>query len=91
MPVTISSKPDGSPCRFKAWTKETAKLEVIKMNQENRHGDLTTGICEVLEISFESFLKFAQLKDGEQAIVIEKLAGIFILEFNTEKFGHCSQ
>lgn len=80
------------PSIFEAgWTKESSKLEVIKMNQEGRAGELTTGMCEALDISFESFLKFAQLKDEEQAIVIEKLAGIFILEINTDKFGHCSQ
>jgi hypothetical protein len=72
------------------WTKKDAKLEVIKMNQEDRAGELTTGMCEALDISFESFLKFAQIDAERQAIVIERLADIFILE-RVPKFGHCSQ
>jgi hypothetical protein len=77
--------------RFGRMDKRQAMEEVIKMNQEDRAGDLTTGMCEVLGISFESFLKFAQIDDKSKAIVIEKLAGIFILELGVEKFGHCSQ
>ena len=73
------------------WTKVTAQAEVILMHKEGRAGDLTTGMCEALDISFESFLKFAQLDEDSQTIVIEKLAGIFILAAGVEKFGHCSQ
>ena len=73
------------------WTKKSAMEEVIKMHREGRAGELTTGICEALDISFESFLKFAQLDEKSQENVIEKLAGLFILSMGVEKFGHCSQ
>jgi hypothetical protein len=85
-PIVDKDKPDTS-----TWTKQTAMEEVIKMNQEDRAGELTTGMCEALGISFESFLKFAQLDEKSQAIVIEKLAGIFILSLGVDKFGHCAQ
>lgn len=73
------------------WTEQTAKEAVIKMNQEGRPGDLTTGMCEALNISLDNFLCFAQLTPDAQATVIKKLAGMFILELGINKFGHCSQ
>lgn len=85
-PIVDKNKPDTSE-----WTKQTAMEEVIKMNQEGRAGELTTGMCEALGISFESFLKFAQLDENAQASVIKRLAGMFILSLGVEKFGHSAQ
>ena len=72
------------------WTKRTAAIAVIEMSEVGRT-DLTTGMCEALVISFESFLRFSQADDETRATIIRKLAGICELTVMTEDLGHCSQ
>jgi len=70
------------------WTRETAMEAVIDMaKSDGNPGDLTTGICKALDLSFEHFLQFAQLDEKGQKIVVQGLA----LALLTKKYGHCSQ
>ena len=70
------------------WTQETATEAVIDMAKKGGSpGDLTTGICKALDISFDHFLQFAQLDDKGQRRVVQGLA----LALLTKKHGHCSQ
>ena len=72
------------------WTKEEAMAEVIRMGQAGEY-NLSTGMCEALGISFDSFLKFAQCEKSVQKTVVKKLAGILELHVGLDKFGHCGQ
>ena len=70
------------------WTRETAIDAVIDMAKSGGNpGDLTTGICEALDISMDHFLQFAQLDEKGQKRVVQGLA----LALLTKKYGHCSQ
>jgi hypothetical protein len=65
--------------------KRQAMEEVIKLSKETRPGGLTTGMCDALEISFESFLKFCQLGDKGQLRVINSLADMFERKLKKDK------
>lgn len=67
-------------------TYNEARDKVIEMAQGNP-GELSTSMCEALNISFDHFLQFAQLDKKGQKRVIQGLA----LALMTDKFGHCSQ
>jgi len=70
------------------FTREEAVEAVIKMAEKDGNpGDLTTGICKALDISFDHFLQFAKLDAKGQKRVVQGLA----LALLTKKFGHCSQ
>ena len=72
-------------------TKSEAIDKIMEMANGGNPGELTTGVCEALDISFDSFLKFSQLDEKGQKRVVQGLALALALEFGTEKFGHCSQ
>lgn len=69
--------------------KRQAMEEVIKLDKEGRAGELSTGMCDALDISFESFLKFAQINKKRQAFVVHELAKMFKLKLrgNNEKIS----
>jgi hypothetical protein len=70
------------------WTREKAIEAVTNMaRKDGNPGDLTTGICKALDISFDHFLQFAQLDEKGQKRVVQGLA----LALLTKKFGHCAQ
>jgi len=70
------------------FTREQAEEAVMNMaKKDGNPGDLTTGICKALDISFEHFLRFAQLDEAGQKRVVQGLA----LALLTKKHGHCSQ
>jgi hypothetical protein len=70
------------------WTRETAIEAVLDMaKSDGNPGDLTTGICKALDISFDHFLQFAQLDEKGQKRVVQGLA----LALLTKQHGHCSQ
>lgn len=70
---------------FGGWTKVTA-IEALKEGES-----LTTGMCEVLGIGMDSFLRFAQLEDETRKAVQKDLVRRMELIVLTEELGHCSQ
>jgi hypothetical protein len=69
-------------------TKEKAIEAVLDMAKAGGNpGDLNTVICKALDISFEHFLRFAQLDEKGQKRVVQGLA----LALLTKQHGHCSQ
>ena len=68
--------------------KKKAMEGVIELSRTDNPGGLTTLLCESLDISFESFLKFSKLDSKGQLRVIDSLADMFELKLNTIKMGH---
>ena len=68
-------------------TKVEAMKAVIDMAERGKPGELSTSMCEILGISLDSFLQFAQLDSSQQLKVVQGLS----LHFLTDIHGHCSQ
>lgn len=68
---------------------ENEAIEAVRVmaSHDGNPGDMTVGICHALGISFEQFLRYAQLDEKAQKRVVQGLA----LALLTKKLGHCSQ